>query len=471
MTDLQLLIAQHTLSDGAARRPQYLKTDWFLHKDIRKSVTRAEVILLQAFEQMRNAQGSERLHRSVYEPTMRVLLANLWNTYLHGRELILPASSSDKAKDNKRGYSPSIGRDIIKFLSSQGYIAYQAGKANSYNGVASWGVATSKLISLIESCEGFIIAPAPRFGAILRATKEKGKDTAPEIPLKGRHERSAKKHGRVARKLNELLANSVIQWPVDTHTDSGQQYVQTPITLTRIFNNGSWAQGGRFYGDHQSLDEEKRGQLLINGESVVELDYSALHFRMIYAESGIQYPLNDDPYGPAGSTEREANKRIALKLFNSEKDWTLRSSITRSGDQQLIDLHNEYTLEYQRYLEGKRDRPPQKPLCLQGFIKGMPSGTRGDDALNELYANHPIIRASIDNHDGNYGLYLQYKDSEIMALVLEKLVDEHVPALPVHDSVIVPTSKQRLAQKAMAEAFSTMYPNIMIPICEKRASL
>lgn len=458
MTDLELLVRRHSLSDGAAKRPQHLKTDWSLVKDIRKSVTSIENILLQEFKDWIQRK---RFHQDRYQTTMRVLLANLWNTHLHDRELIVSAGMAGEAKTHY-GYSPSIGQEIISFLAETEYIGYQVGRPNSYSGVASWCVAGPRLINLIDSCEKRIIASAHPLGVILRDVKQEGQRTGDDVLLKGRNEIHAKKKGAVAVAMNNLLARSDILCPTG---NPARPLAQTPIVLTRIFNNKSWSLGGRYYGDHQGLSAAARRDILINGESVVELDYAALHLRMIYAESGIQFPLDQDPYGEVGSAERKANKLIILKMFNASDEASLKSSITRSGDVSVIELREKYRRQYQCYLAGTRGKPV-KPTCLRGFIDGMPIGTRGDVALKNLYRAHPIIEKAFVNHHGHLGLYLQYKDSEIMTRVLATLLVEKVPVLPVHDSVIVPASKRRLAYDAMAESFSAEYPGITIPICD-----
>lgn len=59
------------------------------------------------------------------------------------------------------------------------------------------------------------------------------------------------------------------------------------LLLQRSFCRGSFDMGGRFYGLIQHLDEDARERLLIDGEPVAELDFSALHTLMLYHEDGI----------------------------------------------------------------------------------------------------------------------------------------------------------------------------------------
>ena len=50
--------------------------------------------------------------------------------------------------------------------------------------------------------------------------------------------------------------------------------------LYRVFNNGRWDHGGRFYGGGwQALPKAVRSRLLIDGETTVELDFKSLPLR------------------------------------------------------------------------------------------------------------------------------------------------------------------------------------------------
>ena len=60
--------------------------------------------------------------------------------------------------------------------------------------------------------------------------------------------------------------------------DFSKKYVR------RIFNQGSFKKGGRFYGGFwQKIPREYRKFIRINYKEVVELDYSGLHINMLYA--------------------------------------------------------------------------------------------------------------------------------------------------------------------------------------------
>jgi hypothetical protein len=69
------------------------------------------------------------------------------------------------------------------------------------------------------------------------------------------------------------------------------------------------------------------------------------------------------------------------------------------------------------------------------------------DALLELHA--PIA----DSLFRGVGLHLQYLNSQIIGAVLWSLAREGIPALPVHDSVIVQAKYEELLRAEMQRAY------------------
>ena len=70
------------------------------------------------------------------------------------------------------------------------------------------------------------------------------------------------------------------------------------LQLRRIFSRGSLEQGGRFYGGWwQSLPEIHRPHITINGKTTIEIDFSTIALRILYAQQGIQVVLGRDLYG------------------------------------------------------------------------------------------------------------------------------------------------------------------------------
>jgi DNA-binding MarR family transcriptional regulator len=89
--------------------------------------------------------------------------------------------------------------------------------------------------------------------------------------------------------------------------------------LYRVFNNGTFEQGGRFYGPWwQSIPSDYRTYITIKGEHTVEVDFSAIHPTILYHELGI--PMPQHPYligfGNKDSVKQTFNALINAKSMN-----------------------------------------------------------------------------------------------------------------------------------------------------------
>ncbi len=183
----------------------------------------------------------------------------------------------------------------------------------------------------------------------------------------------------------------------------GQLYIKLHyLYLHRVFNNGSFRFGGRFYGSiHMQLPREYRKGIFINGNPTVELDYSALHIRMLYHLKGIDY--QDDPYSCSkNKNDRDKLKKVLLVLINADER------------KRAIDAIRKAFMEM-GYRDGLKDRDIN--TLIEDFIE-----FHGD--IKEFM------------HTG-IGLKLQKIDSMIMEDILINLMRKDIPALPIHDSVIV----------------------------------
>jgi hypothetical protein len=113
--------------------------------------------------------------------------------------------------------------------------------------------------------------------------------------------------------------------------------------LHRVFNNGTFSQGGRFYGGfHLELLRNLRKRIRINGEPVVEPDFSALHIRMLYHLEGIDY--REDPYIALCDSheERKVFKIIFLVAINAETERKGIYGIQKELEENGIPFDTEY---------------------------------------------------------------------------------------------------------------------------------
>ena len=202
----------------------------------------------------------------------------------------------------------------------------------------------------------------------------------------------------------------------DTYRSLHLQRVQ----LTRIFSRGSMELGGRFYrGWWQALPSKHRPHIRIDGKKTVEVDYSGMSLRIIYALAGQEMDPVTDPYD------------IGLK------DWLGRDDNRRNSIKKIINaLIND---------EDGVFVIPKKDLKLLRVTE--------DEFRLLLAEKHPLIERELSS---GIGLKTQYIDSQIAEAVMLELLEQDVVVLPVHDSFIVPAGYQSALEASMKHHFNLL---------------
>ena len=201
--------------------------------------------------------------------------------------------------------------------------------------------------------------------------------------------------------------------------------------LYRQFNEGGVAgydydKSGRLYddgGDFQNLSKDKRLALQLNGEPVCEIDIASCHYTILHGILGIPFDNSFDHFQIDGA-DRDVVKRYVSQSLGSN------SLINRWNDFDYRDGDDRDLIKGTEYQQIYPIREI-KPIVLEA----LPVLARWPK-LNRNWAD------------------FQFLDSEVMLQTIYELTTIHgVPALPVHDSVIVPISKRAFAEQVLADAF------------------
>ena len=169
--------------------------------------------------------------------------------------------------------------------------------------------------------------------------------------------------------------------------------------LHRVFNNSTFDNGGRFYGGWwQSIPSGLRPFIRINGDETVELDYSTMHPRMLYAHIGIECP--DEPYNvDLDPKHRDLVKKAFNALINA-----------KGRIQQFND-------------------PENGPVFDEEEV-----GMSWAKFLSHIKSYHPNLKELFGT---GIGLEFQRFDSDIAEATMLHFARQNIPLLPVHDSFIV----------------------------------
>ena len=183
--------------------------------------------------------------------------------------------------------------------------------------------------------------------------------------------------------------------------------------LYRVYNDPKLITNGRFVGPWwQTIPSELRSRITINGKRTVEIDFSAMHPRILYALEGID--LKFDPYSVVSSRGRGEVKQAFNAMINSSSDLS---------------------------------RPP-RGLDLKTV------GCSWPELKEEILRKHPAIKHRFFT---GFGLKLMGLESDIAEGILMKLSSKNIVCIPVHDSFIVHHGNTSLLRESMRETFAEKF--------------
>jgi hypothetical protein len=197
--------------------------------------------------------------------------------------------------------------------------------------------------------------------------------------------------------------------------------------------------GGRLYSqppmpatNYQNMPQEQRLKLRMSGEPVSEIDISASYLTIFYAAHGKRIEMNDAYSNIVGP---DAMDRAIVKF------WVNASF----GNSSLIakwspNLRKAFAKRYRGH--GWTIDSKKYPVHL---------------VREKTLACHPLLgqwgTKAAPNMPWSYG-HLMFSESRVIISTMLRLAREHnVPAAPVHDSLIVPRSKEEIAERVLDEQF------------------
>jgi hypothetical protein len=184
--------------------------------------------------------------------------------------------------------------------------------------------------------------------------------------------------------------------------------------LRRIFTQSRFSSGGRLFGGfwQQLRKHERRQGLSISGEKAVELDYGQVGPRILYGIARHQ-PTSTDLY----SIHRFEQHRPGIKRVMSAMIFA-------------------------------EERPKRFPKETKKLFR---KGDRIGEVVDAIEAKHPLIK---DQFYRGVGHDAQFIESNILVDVLLTLRVAGIVALPIHDAVMVASSKASVAKEVMLHTFN-----------------
>lgn len=382
----------------------------------RREIGLADSMIDDLVQRFQRDSGLQRLDSNYRSRVVPAVLTNLLLAHKSDKQVIY-------SRDRNRASSLYVS--FIDWLAEAGLIInHVQPKQAGGKRLRSWMCATQALATLFNLPEPWKLTLSSDFKPVVYRVRdgEKWIDAAP--PEKFR--RAIAEAAQFVTRYNQAIEQCAISY-------AGKH----PLAcfLHRIFN-GAMDQGGRLYGgQHETMPKEYRKHIQIKGEATVELDYSALHPNLLLWLT--ESPECADPYSriaEEAGLSREAVKALMLRLINSNAGADFCRTVTRSGNP-----------------EEKAKVARDSAQAFEGFIEGVPDGYTGGQFIEAVTRAFPTFSGVIGS---GIGLTLQHHDSEIMIDVLSRCLDAGFIGLPVHDSVIVPASRQDEARRFMADAYA-----------------
>ena len=200
----------------------------------------------------------------------------------------------------------------------------------------------------------------------------------------------------------------------------------------RVFNNGDhpkfeWNMGGRLYSygeaNYQQMDRTDRLKMTINGEPVCEIDIRASYLTVFHALYGEDFDADKDPYDVPGlgPEARDVVKMWVTASFGNNAPIT-------KWPRELVAKYRERTGKSlgKRYSASK---------VAEKVLQAFPLLAR----LGEI----------VDGRERGWA-ELMFIESQAMHATMLELMDEEMPSLAVHDSIIVPISKRHVASSVLS---------------------
>jgi hypothetical protein len=252
------------------------------------------------------------------------------------------------------------------------------------------------------------------------------------------------------RRINAFLTTSDITFeddgvfpPVDPYERLLRRYyVLRPDQAEPRFD-----QSGRLFGGFWlNLRSDRRRGIRINGEPTVTLDYGSMFTRLAYGFLD-ETPPDGDLYAIPGLEGYRSGIKMAMNVFLFDET----SKRPRWPKEMGVGV-------------GTDDDAAADPVGeAASYDARLPAGWTVARTKRAILEKHPHL---VEAWGEGLGYRLMNLESDILVQVLLDLVDQGIPALGLHDGLMVQSSKKKEAMAAMEKA-AMEKAGISIPIGEK----
>ena len=207
-----------------------------------------------------------------------------------------------------------------------------------------------------------------------------------------------------------------------TFTEDGYDFdeITPPYNLRRVFNSSSFLNGGRLVAPWSSLKPEARSEIILDGDETIEIDLPSSSLNILYLH------VTGSPY--CGDAYDISDQGLTLKRKLIKKYLTIAQNVSSA-----------------RHAKQAFSNALEKEGLLGGLIK---SGVTIEQLAEAVKVKHKLVYSHLFKK--GLGLRLQRAESDLVMLVIKKLMDKGIPCLTVYDSFIVKEQDKQELKEAIS---------------------
>ena len=262
-----------------------------------------------------------------------------------------------------------------------------------------------------------------------RIDRKKRRDSAPKHSLTTIKATYGPAYSRAVQSVKQMNA-MWLQHPLHlpkTHSSTEMYFA----SATRIFHNGNFDSGGRWYGGWTSLSRETRKHLTIDGEPVVEVDLNASLLTLLSCV--VSQPMQ------CGDTWDDAYAVVAERLDFDEPYEVSRAKV-KQVIVELIGTGNPHKAEPAVH---DKDSP---------FDDSETSKKQFNHIRELCHQAYPAL-LMLNKKDMNFIAALSFHEATIITQTMLKLKDMGVAAYSMHDGLIVKQSNADTTVSTLREVY------------------
>ena len=269
------------------------------------------------------SKRTDKYHK-IYRNQLSVILANLYETHSVQDYLFTYYSRNNNDYKESKRYNPNdLSFRPLKFLADSlekhGWVDTSQWYYDKKNEENRWCSRMRPSKKLIKTFKEFKITPKciyqkPVDCIRLKDSKERLVEYTDTPTTNSMRNKLFAYNNLLLKTRIKIKRNKNVNRYLEFHPVNFKN-----IEYYRVFNDSSFELGGRFYGAWWvTLSKDVRGNITLNGEKTIELDYSSIGIHLLYSQENLNYyDLNDNPL--QGTMERlHFNGKIKSKTDYTE---------------------------------------------------------------------------------------------------------------------------------------------------------